>query len=316
MPPGPVPVSDSRFLGLLGNVNVMNGSLDKGRQSVFAILDRLRRPSARAMEDSAGSAAEQDDEGSEEDNSVMLYGPLVPSEDSEVELAASDIVSVFDDGETLEYEQPARPLSFIEAGQQLTPRSPSRTLPPKIQGESAQDEGPADASQPDTQGEPRTAGWFDTWKGKVIEGGKLVSDKVVEGTKSWKGKTVVEDRKIVKTKTRWLPSPDRISLQAMWWGYRLYVFIPRFACITGLTSESCQLSASACSGCIEQQAPGSSEACGYHNHGAAVVARPSPARCCASSIPRRGHDRETASALYWLHRRFRGVELGSDEVFR
>jgi hypothetical protein len=50
MPPGPVPVSDSRFLALLGNTNVMGGSLDKGRQSVFATLDRLRRPSAPAAE--------------------------------------------------------------------------------------------------------------------------------------------------------------------------------------------------------------------------------------------------------------------------
>ncbi len=57
-------------------------------------------------------------------------------------------------------------------------------------------------------------------KGKVVESGKLVSDKVAEGTKSWKGKAV-EGRKIVKTKTRWVPSPNKISFQATWWGYRL-----------------------------------------------------------------------------------------------
>ena len=227
MPPGAVPVSDSRFLALLGNANVMSGSLDKGRQSVFAILDRLRRPSAREMEIPSGSAPssisgdEHDDEESEGD-SIMLYGPLVPSEDSEVELAASDIMSVFDDGETLEFEQPARPLSFVQAGEQLTPRSPPRALSPEILGGSSQDdsEGPADASRSDTQKEPSSVRWFDTWKGKMIEGGKLVSDKVVEGTKSWKGKAG-EDRKIVKTKTRWVPSPDKISFQATWWGYRL-----------------------------------------------------------------------------------------------
>jgi hypothetical protein len=196
------------------------------------------------MEDPAGSAPsskskeEQDDEGSEGDSSIMLYTPLVPSEDSEVELAASDIMSVYDDGETLEYEQPARPLSFVGAGEQLTPRSPSRALSPEIPGESAQDKGSTDTSQSDTQKEPRTAGWFDTWKGKVIEGGKIVSDKVVEGTKSLKGKAA-EDRKIVKTDTRWVPSPNKISFQAMWWGYRLYVFVPGFTWITGLIVESC-----------------------------------------------------------------------------
>ena len=245
MPPGPVPVSDSRFLALLGNTNVMSGSLDKGRQSVFAILDRLR-PSARSTEVPSGSTPlsiseeEQDDEESEGDSSIMLYGPLVPSEDSEVELAASDIMSVFDDGETFEFEQPARPLSFMEAGEQLTPRSPPRALSPEASGTSAQDDGPANASQSDTQKDPSNVRWFDTWKGKVMEGGKLVSDKVVEGTKSWKGKAVedrkAEDRKIVKTKTRWVPSPDKISFQATWWGYRLCVFAPTFMCITGLSS--------------------------------------------------------------------------------
>jgi hypothetical protein len=212
----------------------MSGSLDKGRQSVFAILDRLRRPSAHGTEAPAGAAPssestpgdEYDDDDREGDGSVMLYAPLVPSEDSEVELAASDITSVFDDGETLEYEQPARPLSFAQAGEQHTPRSASRTPPPENLGRSAQGEGPVDASggEPDIRKEPGSAGWFDTLKEKVVEGGKLVSDKVAEGTKSLKGKTG-EGRKIVKTNTRWVPSPDKISFQATWWGYRLYVFV-------------------------------------------------------------------------------------------
>ena len=40
---GPATPGDSRFLAMLGNPNVMSGSLDKGRQSVFAILDRRCR---------------------------------------------------------------------------------------------------------------------------------------------------------------------------------------------------------------------------------------------------------------------------------
>ena len=234
-PGGSMPPSDSRFLAWLGNPNVMSGSLDKGRQSVFAILDRLRRPSAHGTEAPAGAAPsstpgeEYDDNGREGDDSVMLYAPLVPGEDSEVEIAASDITSVFDDGETLEYEQPARPLSFVQAGEQLTPRSLSRTPPPEVSGRSAQDERPTDASQSDARKEPGSAGWFGTLKGKVVEGGKLVSDKVAEGTKSLTGKAG-EGRKVVKTKTRWVPSPDKISLQATWWGYRLYVFVLMFTC--------------------------------------------------------------------------------------
>jgi len=209
----------------------MGGSLDKGRQSVFAILDRLRRPSARNMDDSAGSAPpsvceREQDESDDDGDSIMLYGPIVPSEDSEVELAASDIMSVFDDGETLEYEQPARPLSFAMAGEQHTPRSHPISLSP----EPAQQEETADARQPDAaQGGSGSTGWFDTLKGKVIEGGKLVSDKVAEGTKSLKG--TMEDRKVVKTRTRWVPSPDKISFQATWWGYRLCVYVLTFMTI-------------------------------------------------------------------------------------
>lgn len=251
IPPRPVPITDSRFLALLGNANVMSGSLDKGRQSVFAVLDRLRRPSAHATEAPA-DATPSSTSDEEQDDSIMLYGPLVPSEDSEVELAASDIVSVFDDGETVEYEQPARPLSFAAAGEQLTPLTP-RSLSPSRPGEPTQQEEPTDARQSDTQKDPGSVGWFDTWKGKVIEGGKLVSDKVAEGTKSLKEK-MADGHKVVKTKTRWVPSPDKISVQATWWGYRLCVCVPTFIFIgiVKLTSYSCQLSASACAGYIEQ----------------------------------------------------------------
>jgi hypothetical protein len=231
VPPAPATIADSRFFTLLGNANIMSGSLDKGRQSVFAILDHLRRPSARAMEanaDSAPSFASQgeaeDSEEHSDDSSIMLYCPLVPSEDSEVELAASDIMSVFDDGETLEFEQPARPLSFIAAAEQLTPRSSHAALPPVIPVGPASQEGADEGNLHGAQKEQGASGWFDTLKGKVIEGGKLVSDKVGESTKLLKDK-MAEGRKVVKTTTRWVPSPDKISFQATWWGYRLCVYI-------------------------------------------------------------------------------------------
>lgn len=313
MPPG-----DSRFLALLGNPNVMSGSLDKGRQSVFAILDRLRRPSAPGTEAAAGAASsstpgEENDDDREGDGSVMLYAPLVPGEDSEVELAASDITSVFDDGETLEYEQPARPLSFVQAGEQHTPRPSSRALPSEIPGRSAQDEGSADTSQSDTQKETGSAGWFGTFKEKVFVGGKLVSDKVAEGTKSLQGKAG-EGRKIVQTKTRWVPSSDKISFQATWWGYRLYVFVPIFTCKNWIDLVIVQVSAPACSGCVEQQAPGRSEARCYHNHGSTVVARSCPDQTRTTSVPLWGFDRAAASAISWLRRRFHCLELGCNKV--
>ena len=55
----------------------------------------------------------------------MLYAPLILSEDFEVVIATSEVVSVFDEEETFEYEEPARQLSFAEAGGQVMPRSQS-----------------------------------------------------------------------------------------------------------------------------------------------------------------------------------------------
>ena len=95
-------------------------------------------------ESSSTPVEEYDDDDREGDGSVMLYSLLVPSEVSEVELAASDIMSMFDDGGTLEFEMPAHPLSFVQAEEQHTPRSSSHT--------------PA-------------AGWFDTLKRMLSRGG-------------------------------------------------------------------------------------------------------------------------------------------------
>jgi hypothetical protein len=41
-----------------------------------------------------------------------------------------------------------------------------------------------------------------------------------------------------------------------------------------------------------------------------------PLSVVAASVPRQGLDRATAGALYWLRRRFCGVELGCNEIFR
>jgi hypothetical protein len=120
--------------------------------------DRLRRPSAHPMEASANSSVpasvsgcEQDEEDDDGDSSIMLYCPLAPSEDSEVELPTSNVMSVFDDGETLEFEQPACPLSFAEAGGQLTPPRSSHS---PLSAEPAQQQELANAQSPDAREEP------------------------------------------------------------------------------------------------------------------------------------------------------------------
>jgi len=214
-------------------------------------------------------------------------------------------MSVFDDGETLEYEEPARPLSFFAAGEQFTPPTPPARSP-EIPEQAIQQETLANPPQPVSQNESGATRWFDTLKGKVLDGGKLVSDKVTEGTKSLKDKA--ENRKVVKTKTRWVPSPDKISFQVTWWGYRLCVFRGTSMGKVVLTSYSCQLFASARAGYCEQQALGSGEARCYHNYCAAVVVQPCPSHSRTSSIPRWSLDCAAARALSWL-------ELGCHENF-
>ncbi|KAI0315660.1 hypothetical protein OF83DRAFT_1130888 [Amylostereum chailletii] len=238
--PPPQTTSDPGLMSMLSNVSLMNGSLDKGRQSVFAMLDRMRisrrsPPTAAAPDEISDVAELLDDDDNE---SVMLYGPLVPDEDSEVEIAASDVMSTYDDGETIEYERPAQRISILEA---LEARSPGRSplaLPPTNAdaGPSSAGEAAEETSQDgegDGEGKTESKTWFETWKDKMVEGGKVftgkmtesgkaVTDKVSEGGKVISDK-VSEGREIVKTKIRWVPSPDKISFQANWWGYRLYL---------------------------------------------------------------------------------------------
>ena len=167
--------SDSRFLALLGNPNVMSDSLDKGRQSVFAIFDRLRRPSTHGTEaltsvaPSSTPRREYDGDDCEGDGSVILYGTLVPGEDSEVELAASDITPVLmTDGHwSMSSLRVHFPLFKLGSNTRRAP--PLIHFPPENPSRSTQDERPADASQSDTRKEPGRAGWFDTLKEKVVE---------------------------------------------------------------------------------------------------------------------------------------------------
>jgi hypothetical protein len=189
------------------------------------------------MKASAGSAPssesekEQDEEGDDGDDSIMLYCPLLdsesePIESSEVELAASNATYIFDNGKTLEFSQSARPLSFAEARKQFTLHSPPTALSP----EPAQQQGPANSRQPDVHEEPGATGWSDTWKRKRNEGRKPVLDTVDEGT------TPLKDKAVKKTRTRWVPSPDRMSFEATWWGYRLCVCVSTIVGMAWLTS--------------------------------------------------------------------------------
>lgn len=113
--------ADSTFLSLLASVSAMNGSISKGRESVWAALERLRymphpHPNEERREQGGGSDDNHDDNHDDDDArgrgagresdahdmaSVMICGPLQPADDdTEVEIARSEVVSVDDSGES------------------------------------------------------------------------------------------------------------------------------------------------------------------------------------------------------------------------
>ncbi|KAJ7508681.1 hypothetical protein B0H11DRAFT_1685553, partial [Mycena galericulata] len=148
-PPLPLAVTtDSKLMKLLSSESVMNGSSSTGRQSVWSMLEQLKHRhthtgAASGSKYVEGVGDEREDEG------VMMYAPLEPTPDSQLELADSESV--------LEY--------FDE------PTEPETTEPA---------EAPAEETKPHIP-QPEASG-----------------------------------------RIHWVPSPTRISLQAMWWGYRLY----------------------------------------------------------------------------------------------
>jgi hypothetical protein len=102
----------------------------------------------------------------------MMYAPLQPDDNSEVEIARSEICSVDDEGEIIA-ERPGEDLNH--------PR------------DSQKDEGKAEEQRP-------------------------IGESEEQGREKGKGQT-----KKVKEIRVWLPSTTKISIQAMWWGYRLYL---------------------------------------------------------------------------------------------
>lgn len=185
----PALVSDAKLVTLLSSPAVMNGTLSKSGQSVWSVLDRLRSqlPGQSTSSRIAAAANEGDGRGREDgvleddDSGVMIYGPLIPNDDSQVELARSEDVA--DDGESGKAAKP--PLS----------------------------------AKPDTL-ESLKGKLEEMWPFKGKEDGKQATDgDTTPSTTRVHFQPVQPGR----PKRVWVPSPDKISIQVMWWGYRMYV---------------------------------------------------------------------------------------------
>ena len=168
-PDAPPVIPDSRLFSLLSSPKFMNGSLSRGRQSVWAMLDNLRLKSLQSNASAGIAPDEKRTEAVLEDNdSIMFYIPLVPDEASAVELARSEIVSVDENGAVVEV--------LME------------NAPPPMPPMSATD--------------MHTEAWKWHWPWKRPTPSPPPKPKTVE-------------------KRVWVPSTEKLSLQVMWWGYRL-----------------------------------------------------------------------------------------------
>ena len=168
MPP-PAPIADSKLISLLSSATIMNGSLSRGKQSVWSILDRLRSPNSKTSTEGQNAQGEHLEEDDDDDSSVMMYAPLQPDASSEVEIARSEICSVDEEGDVIS-ERPGDDLNKLEVSQN--------------------EKGEARREQSNGEG-----------KGK--------------------GKGKAKETEKVKEVRVWVPSTEKISLQATWWGYRM-----------------------------------------------------------------------------------------------
>jgi hypothetical protein len=105
------------LVSLLSSASVMNGSIGRGTQSIWSLLEKLRAPKhllqgggeEHAEQEGevegdgggdAGEGREKWDRSDDEDSSVMVHSPLIPGADSKVLLADSDMVPVLEEVET------------------------------------------------------------------------------------------------------------------------------------------------------------------------------------------------------------------------
>ncbi|KAI0757200.1 hypothetical protein C8Q80DRAFT_1265156 [Daedaleopsis nitida] len=187
------PIPDSRLLSLLASPSYMNGSISRGRQSVWTMLDNLRLKALKSTADAHAGLG--DSEGTntvlEDDDSVMFYAPLVPDDTSSVELARSEIVSVDEKGAVIEV--------LVE------------DAPPPQQMSSAPSESGV---------KPEGFKWHWPWHRETTP--TLPKPKMV-------------------TKRLWVPSTEKLSLQVMWWGYRLWLPPPVLATLNDKEIEAGKL---------------------------------------------------------------------------
>jgi hypothetical protein len=185
--PATLPIADSKLAAMLSSPAIMNGSLAKSRESVWALLDRLRAPRRNDANENdtkgkrpetAAEAPAEDDDDDDDNSTVMFCAPLSPTPESELELAPVETVEVDERGHIIDV------VSVDDHKQQ--------------RNESVHNQG----------GQPSTDKKIRFWDGWTLPRTKVLGE-TAEGR--------VQEVKM------WVPSTINISLEARWWGFRMYV---------------------------------------------------------------------------------------------
>jgi hypothetical protein len=230
-PEPPVPEEvESGLARLLRTPSVMNGSLAQGTRSVWDALERLRAPKTRSSADAnadkgkakaepSGDSAEESggENDDDDDDSVMFSAPLIPNNDSRLELAERERVRTDASGRIIGVlrDEPAHSVTQADTtaaegqGADLSRRKswwpfgqthgvgmqqPSPTKPEATAAVPAAASAPS-AETPKAEPAPAKEGLIDTLKRRVSQ---RYQERMV-----------------------WVPSSENISLQASWWGYRM-----------------------------------------------------------------------------------------------
>ncbi|KAI0749156.1 hypothetical protein BC629DRAFT_1598940 [Irpex lacteus] len=253
-PRHPALTSDPKLVSLLSSPAVMNGdskAKDKdggAGQSVWDALERLKaqipwanktqptsstdtqKPADKgkgkdtstsaASETLANEMVHEEDVLDDDESGVMVYGPLFPSTDpiaaaSDVELAKSELVPVSEHSH-------------------------------HGQNHAANSDKPSSSPQPESTTTPKSSTFgshqdkIDLLKTKVEEMWPFAKNTGAQQAESEEGgEPVVSTTRVhfqpvtenAKKRRVWVPSEDKISVQVMWWGYRIYLPPPVLAAL-------------------------------------------------------------------------------------
>ncbi|KAL0951777.1 hypothetical protein HGRIS_008448 [Hohenbuehelia grisea] len=187
--PPPAPGVDSKLTAFLSSETIMNG-YNAGKESVFSVLERLKQ-STQKDKGKEGDESTTEERGSD---GIMMYTPLIPTSDSQAELAEYE----------LEYADP----------EEFTVNTPPNEPTSEADVKASAEESP-----------PTSRIWTFGKKPKPTP-----PPKKGQASEAVEARPPADNSRIQRV---WVPSDTQISVQVTWWGYRIYLPPPVMEVLDG-----------------------------------------------------------------------------------